>query len=69
MKELESLIKTEDLPEKAQNGVDSIWRKAAAELGLDVVIWFSKNAGGQRLNVITWKKLTANAVDRSISPD
>jgi len=54
----------EDINRKNRAGEPNIWREVADQFGIDVVIFISKKAGGSKLDVPSYKRLSAPALDR-----
>ncbi len=57
-------ILPEDIKPINRAGEPNIWRQVADEFGIDVVIYFAKKAGGSKLDVPSYKRLSAPALDR-----
>ena len=64
MKDIEKDVRVEDIHETNKAGEPNLWREVADLFGPEVVIFISKRAGGSKIDVLSYKKLIAPALDR-----
>jgi len=67
--DIDRSIRVEDIPKKNRKGKPNIWREVAERFGPLVVVFISKRMGGEKLDVPSYSRLCAPALDRYCQED
>jgi len=66
LNEIERDVRAEDIPEKNKADDPNLWREVADIFGPEVVIFIAKRAQKTRIDVPSYKRLLAPALDRNL---